>query len=139
MNISFKNNDLFRSFCTIPRHPKLTEVLLWTSRLKKMEMVVTSDHRDKPIHDKDPGIHNTDPLRAIDLRSWTMRNPELIAEKINKAWIYDPKRPEYKVCVYHEAKKTMPDGTIKKLGFHFHCQTHDNTCRREDNNKKNQD
>ena len=82
-----------------------------------MEMVVTSDHRDKPIHDKDPGIHNTDPLRAIDLRSWTIRNPELIAEKINKAWIYDPKRPDKKACVYHDIGQ----------GHHFHLQVHDNT------------
>ena len=82
-----------------------------------MELIVTSDFRSKPIHDNDPGIHGTNPLRAIDLRSWTMRNPEIIAEKINKAWIYDPKRPEYKVCVYHNIGQ----------GYHFHLQVHDNT------------
>ena len=92
-----------------------------------MELIVTSDFRSKPIHDKDPGIHGTNPLRAIDLRSWTMRNPELIEEKINKAWIYDTDRPQYNVCVYHESKRTQPDGTIKDLGFHFHLQVHDNT------------
>ena len=127
MHISFKNDKLFRSFCSIPRHPKLIEVLLWASHLKKMELIVTSDFRAKLIHDKDPGIHGTNPLRAIDLRSWTMRNPELIAEKINKAWIYNPKRPKLKVCVYHEATQTQLDGTKEKLGYHFHLQVTDNT------------
>lgn len=126
MNIAFKNNELFRSFCTIPRHPNLIEVLLWVSHLKKMEIVVTSDFREKPIHDNDPGIHGTNPLRAIDLRSWIIRNPELVAEKINKAWIYDPNRLKFKVCVYHDIGQ----------GHHFHLQVCNNTKLHPDKSNK---
>ncbi len=123
MQISFKTEDLFRSFCTIPRHPLLTEVLIWISHLKKMEMILTSDYRYKRIHENDPGIHGTTPLRAIDLRSWTMRNPTEIRDKINKAWLYDPDRPGKRVCVYHEVQKF--DGVLS--GKHFHIQVCNNT------------
>ena len=130
MNIAFKNDDLFRSFCTIPRHPILIEVMLWMNYLKigrqRLELIVTSDHREKLIHDKDPGIHNTDPQRAIDFRSWTMRNPEIIKEKINKAWIYDPNRPKFKVCVYHNIGQ----------GHHFHIQVCKNTKLHPDKSNK---
>ncbi len=120
MHIAFKNNELFRSFCTIPRHPILIDVLIWVSQLKKMEMIVTSDFRDKRIHANDPAIHGTNPLRAIDLRSWTMRNPDLTKDKINSVWVYDPSRPKLQVCVYHDIGK----------GYHFHLQVCDNTKQR---------
>ena len=126
MHISFKNDELFRSFCTIPRHPILVDVLIWVSKLKKMEMIVTSDFRDKRIHKDDPAIHGTNPLRAIDLRSWTMRNPDLIRDKINSVWLYDPHRPRLQVCVFHQVTKFNGESS----GIHFHLQVCDNTKQR---------
>ena len=120
MNLAFKSQAIFENFCKVPLHPKLTRLLLWLYD-EHIELIVTSAYRDKKIYANDPGIHGTNPLRAIDLRSWIMPDPEAKAEGINEHWIYDSDRPSLKVCVYHNVGQ----------GDHFHLQVHDNTIKRE--------
>jgi len=116
MNIAFKSDNIFKNFCKVPHHPVLDDLICWLHE-NKIERIVTSAYRANKIHPADSGIHTTNPLRAIDLRSWTIRNPNIVRDKINNAWLYDPARPGKKVCVYHTTGR----------GYHFHLQVHDNT------------
>lgn len=65
-------------------------------------------------------IHDSDPLRAFDIRSWMFSTDECeeIRDKINEEFTYDTKRPQKKVCVYHG---------IGRNAMHFHIQVHPNT------------
>ena len=67
-------------------------------------------------------IHDTNPLRAFDTRTWDFTTAECwhMRDKMNNAFTYDPKRPEKKVCVYHKVGNNAP---------HFHVQVHPNTTR----------
>lgn len=71
----------------------------------------------------DPGVHGTfqktGKLRAIDESCKNYFLGELISGWVNQKWIYDPKRPLMRVCIYH-AKK----------GWHLHYQVHHRTKRR---------
>ena len=84
------------------------------------DVVVTSAHRSRKIHGGDSGIHMAVPLRAFDLRSYIYSDPFAVQDEINANWIYDPYRPQFNVCVYHDTGR----------GVHFHVQTHPNTIRR---------
>lgn len=71
-----------------------------------------------------PGdVHCTNPLRAIDLRSWfyEYNDAKHIEAEINRLWEYDYKRPEKDCAWIHNSG----------LGVHFHIQTHPNTRRRQ--------
>jgi hypothetical protein len=78
------------------------------------------------------------------LRGWNLKEPEKIAEDINSCWIYDPKRPNMRVCVYHAVCpkcKTNHDvtegftpycrGCAKYIGeqWHLHIQVHSDTVK----------
>ena len=68
----------------------------------------------------DDGVHGTNPLRAVDERC---RNDEVgfaIESWVNERYVYDPKRPKMKVCMYHDVGR----------GKHLHIQVHDNTVER---------
>lgn len=84
--------------------------------------VITESWRE-PRHPGD--VHSTDPVRAIDLRSWcyeTKGTIEKIRDDINSKWEYDPKRPgKYKVMIIHK---------VEGGGVHAHVQCHPNTRRR---------
>ena len=99
--------------------PTLVELLEWLHGWFPPPMMVTSAWRPD-----DPGIHSTRPLRAVDLRSHHI--PDAVArqveERINRAWIYDPRRPEKRVCLWHDVG----------LGVHFHLQVHPRNHRREE-------
>lgn len=65
-------------------------------------------------------IHDSNPLRAFDIRSWmfTLDECEEIRDAVNEEFTYDPTRPEKKVCVYHG---------VGRNAMHFHIQVHPNT------------
>jgi hypothetical protein len=65
-------------------------------------------------------IHDTNPLRAFDIRSWmfSVDECEEIRDRVNEEFTYDPTRPDKKVCVYHG---------VGKNAIHFHLQVHPNT------------
>lgn len=113
MDLQFKNETVFYNFTARALHPQLAAVLHWFWK-RYFDVIVTSAWREQ-----DSGIHNTDPLRAVDLRSWVFPDPEARADEINRAWLYDPLRTRLNVCIYHDTGR----------GVHFHIQVHDRTVR----------
>ena len=118
MGIEFKDKKAFDGFFKVRHHPKLAEFNWWFLETFG-EIFVTSGWRKKTT---DSGVHETDPLRAEDLRYSIYNNPEKMEKDINNTWIYDPARPRYKVCKLHDAGK--------ERNMHFHIQVHNNTTRR---------
>ena len=114
--IGYKSHKVLIGTLTYAWHPKLIEVLLWLT-VRYSTIILTSAYRLKKIHPKDSGIHGTVPLRAFDLRSAVFPDPQKIADDINAHFVYDPERPELKVCVYHDTGQ----------GRHFHIQVHQRT------------
>jgi hypothetical protein len=113
MDLQFKSEEIFYNFTAKAVHPNLAAVLHWFWK-QYFDVIVTSAWRAD-----DTGIHHTDPLRAVDLRSWVFPDPERRAAEINAAWLYDPQRTRLKVCVYHDVGR----------GAHFHIQVHDRTVK----------
>ena len=68
------------------------------------------------------GVHSTDPVRAIDLRSRNYTEEQIRAREdfINDTWIYDPERPQMKCCIVHDVGR----------GVHFHLQCCSRTQKR---------
>ncbi len=117
--IQIKNVAVLAMLLDRKYHPMLLEIILHVAY--KYGLCFTEGYRS-PRHPGD--VHSTDPLRAVDLRSWFYRPnvAEEIKEEINNRWEYDYKRPEKKCCMIHKVE----DG-VK----HFHIQVHPNTKRRE--------
>ncbi len=115
-HVSYSSDRVYRNSHIVRWHPKLIRVSLWILEITN-EMVITSAFRPRKIHDDDSGIHTTDPLRAMDIRSYIYPKPEALRDRINRVWTYDPKRPELMVAFLHDTG----------LGIHFHIQVHDNT------------
>lgn len=90
-------------------HPILVDVLIDTEE-QCGPLRLTSLWRES-------GIHGTLPLRAVDASCHSSDVGQAIAGYINSRWVYDPKRPKYKVCLYH--------GEVR----HIHIQVHPNTRR----------
>lgn len=88
-------------------HENLKTVFGWFQAAVGLELFLTSTWRN------DKGVHNTTPMRAADARCRDEHIGKAIAESVNRKFIYDPKRPQLPVCIYH-------------LG-HLHFQVHDNT------------
>ncbi len=116
----YKNETVYRRSLSVAWHPKLIDIDLWIY-YKYGTFVKTSTYRPSRIHAKDSGIHSTDPLQAEDLRSRDHPYPQEVADDINANWMYDPERPNMKVCIYHDIGN----------GPHWHVQACDNTGRRE--------
>ena len=113
-----KDEEVFKSLFVKPWHPTLIAVYGWILELELQGPCITEGYRD-PRHKNDlHGIDST--LRAIDLRSWRYKEPEVLERIINKVWLYDPERPEMKVAKLHDTGE----------GMHFHIQVHDRTVRR---------
>jgi len=112
--IGYKSHRVLVGMFSKPWHPKILELFLWLT-VRYSHITLTSAYRKKLIYTSDSGIHMTDPLRAIDLRSRNFDDPLKVEHDINQHFIYDPVRPWLKVCVY---KNTG-------FGWHFHLQVHD--------------
>ena len=110
--LDFKTENVFQNFVR-NRLDRTMGVLLWWWMTQFYEAVITSAYRN------DGGIHGTDPLRALDLRSWIYSNPQGMETYVNDIWTYDPKRPDMKVCWWHDAGKPK--------NKHFHLQVHPGT------------
>ena len=105
----YKDESIYRNAHKVAWHPILLDFNLWFQE-RYPYLIITSAYRKT-------GIHGTDPLRAEDLRSYVYLDPESIEHEINDIWVYDPDRPEKKVCIYHNVGR----------GNHFHIQVHPNT------------
>ncbi len=115
----YKNEAVYLAAHSVPWHPTLLALEIWFYE-RYGRQVYTSAYRAHKIHSGDSGIHSTDPLRANDKRTMGLHPyPMDVAQDVNKHWQYDPKRPNLKVCMYHDTGQ----------GFHFHYQIHDRTRR----------
>ena len=94
------------------KHPTLRTLGQWLESSTGLEFTVTSQRRIG-----DPGVHGTDPLRAIDLRCRVALIGLAIEQHINNTWEYDPERPDLQCALFHDAGS----------GAHLHIQVHDNT------------
>lgn len=92
-------------------HPVLRELLLWIADETGLDFTITSEHRD------DGGIHDTIPLRSVDLRCKQITIGWSIDDYINAHWKYDPQRPQMKCSIFHDTGQ----------GLHLHIQVHPNT------------
>lgn len=110
--LMIKNGSVIRECFGHTYHPTLIALLLWLYQRYPSQVVVTSGFRPSS-----PGVHGTTPCRALDIRSRTFADPEVIADEINKAWDYDPERPQFECAIYHDVGR----------GEHIHLQVHNNT------------
>ena len=113
--IRIKDISVFRSLSKVPIHPTLLDVIEWLDSKYPGMVVITDGHRPS-----DKGCHGTEPLRAIDLRSWVFQDPKFIEADIYNNWEYDCRRPRKSVCVFHKTDNGA---------YHFHIQVHPNTRR----------
>lgn len=113
--IKIKDSSVLYSLLRVPYDEMLITVLTWIDDQYPGHVVITSGYRPK-----DKGVHGTVPCRAVDIRSWVFKDPELRANYINHMWEYDYKRPKKQVAFYHDTGS----------GLHFHIQVHPNTRRR---------
>lgn len=109
-----KNTEVLSSLLSHAYHYKLVSIICWICETWP-ETVITEGWRPKK-HDND--LHGLG--RANDLRDRVYDDPQAVCDAINDKWEYDPKRPDYVVCKYHDSGN----------GLHFHIQVHPNTRQR---------
>ena len=112
--INVKDVDILLSF--VNWDDNLKDLVKWFDSTFPRKLCITDGYRKG-----DKGCHGTDPLRAIDQRSWVFQDPHAIAKIINNKWEYDSERPGKRVCYFHKTKGGA---------YHFHLQTHPNTKRK---------
>ena len=98
--------------------PLLVSIIL--SIAKDYGIIITESYRvKKHIND----LHGTQPIRAIDLRSWAYpgKTAYKVSNNINHTWEYDRARPEKLCCLIHETNRG---------GIHMHIQVSPATRRR---------
>ena len=123
--IRVKDSSVLFSLLRVPYDEMLMSVLIWIDDQYPGMIVITCGYRPG-----DPKCHGTVPCRAVDLRSWVFKDPELACNYINHVWEYDFKRPHMKVADVHPNRGAS--------GTHIHIQVHPNTrLRKEEKNGQN--
>ena len=90
-------------------HPNLIKLMDWlTVEFPDLD-VITSARRYTG------GVHDTNPLRAVDVRCWDDDDGETVEVFTNTWWDYG--KPGKNVCLYHDAGS----------GKHLHFQVRDET------------
>ena len=113
MTITAKDQAVFENLFYVAWHPALVDLVEWVNMaILDPFPVITSAYRPG-----DKGVHGTDPLRAIDIRSRRL-DATAVCEKINRHWQYDSTRPKLSCAIYHDVGR----------GPHIHLQVHDSTC-----------
>ena len=116
-SIGYKDLTVVRGMFRVKWHPQLINVFLWCLVRFSRLVLTAAWELGHPS-----GMHETIPLRAIDLRSWIFKDPQAVCDDINLHWIYDSKRPEKEVCIFHDTGS----------GPHLHLQVHNNTVYRKE-------
>lgn len=147
--IRIDNADIIASVFRVGWHPKLIEVVSWLYKHEPDRIVLTCGHRRSRWMNR-PDVHNTDLLRAFDLRSREFANATITAAWVNQNWEYG-KEP-YSVCLFHRSARCQkcsnvfgistnlglvlgemcPSckaelGNLTDLGPHFHIQVRNET------------
>ena len=115
-SIIINDHKSLKGLLMVPFHPRMVGLMLWIF-IRLSKVIFSSTFREKKVHDKDTGIHMTNPCRAIDISSHIYEDPESICSDINEHWKYDEKRPEMVCAQVHDVG----------LGKHIHLQVHDRT------------
>ena len=118
IRLTFVSRKIYDAFFQVPIHPTLIDLIAWID--EQWALPIESAYRPDKIHKADTGIHATNPLRAIDLRSRDVKHPLYIETEISNTWIYDLGRPALRTCTYHDTGQ----------GPHFHIQVCQDTYRR---------
>jgi lipopolysaccharide biosynthesis regulator YciM len=139
MSIQIKDEDVLFGLMEKRHDPMLCRIIRWIAK-EWGDIYITESYR-KQRHAND--LHGVIPVRATDLRSRIYVMPEMVEEKINENWQYDPDRLEMRVCVYHAVCPNCKTNhlpphtpTCRNCGadirdqWHFHIQTHPKTQRR---------
>jgi len=110
--ITIKDTEVLNSILTHRAHPKMVELIVWfTVRYSQTVFTCAFEARDYP------SVHDEDPYRGMDVRSWVFDDPQAVVDDINNHFQYDPERPEIKTAIYHDVGR----------GRHIHLQVHDRT------------
>ena len=115
-DIQVKDSQVLKALMLHTYDPVLVDIICLVA---DQEGICITEGWREALHPKD--VHNTDPCRANDVRTWCYKNPYKIKDLINNRWEYDPERPHKQVAIIHNTGK----------GIHFHIQTHPNTRRRK--------
>lgn len=110
--IKIKNTDVLESMLIYPAHTKLIDLLKWFCT-RYSETVFTGMYEKRDY----PSVHDTNPVRGMDIRSRVFEDPQAVADDVNNHWIYDPDRPDKMCALYHDVGR----------GPHFHLQVCDHT------------
>ena len=114
--IRIKNTSVLESILVHPAHPKLVDLVKWVC-VRYSEAILTGGYEERSY----PSVHSMVPYRGMDMRSTVFRDPQAVADDINRHWEYDPARPDKKCAIYHDVGR----------GAHLHLQVHNNTKRKE--------
>lgn len=95
MSLKLKNLIVAEQVLAPQWHSTLLKLFQWQAT-RYSEYTFTSGYRKD-----DEGIHGVLPLRAYDWSAHSFDQPLSVAEDTNKNWVYDPKRPQYDVCLFH--------------------------------------
>lgn len=96
---------------------KLRKILCWLEIQTGQNYIITSLYRIRDNGNLDISLHETLPLRAIDLRCRSRSIGQKIVDFINNRWVYDLNRLFKQCAILH--------GKGDKL--HIHIQVHPNT------------
>lgn len=136
MTVEIKNKDVLLGLLQWQFHTILRNLIgWWVDNIGSL--YVTEGYRKKK-HSND--LHGTLPGRAIDARSRIYVKPDMVADKVNRVWVYDSNRPHMK-CVYLHArcpecghnnqapwhKKCDKCRANITKNWHFHIQIHPRT------------
>ena len=113
--INYKDEEVLRGMLAVGWHPLLIDLYAWLLEDDIGSIVITCAHESRDYE----SVHDVDPLRGLDIRSWVFSDPQKVEEYINSNWIYDPERIEMMVAKYHNSGR----------GAHIHVQVHDNTIK----------
>ena len=118
-NIAVKDKEVLRGLMERRFAPILITII--TELAKEFGIMITESYREKQ-HPND--LHGTQPVRALDLRSWAYSSEAEayeIMQWVNQRWAYDFTRLHMQAAIIHKTNKGA---------LHFHIQVHPNTRRR---------
>lgn len=102
---------LIKNLDVLNLHPMLLRVGYYAIDVLGFD-IVTSAYRPG-----DSGVHGQIPVRGLDIRCRDSQKGSEAEIEINSKWIYDPDRPEMKVCIGHGEGDN----------YHVHLQVHPKT------------
>lgn len=113
--IQIKNFQVFKSIVRYPPHWNLVRLFEWV--IENFDpIIVTCGYEYRA----EASVHSVVPYRGLDIRSKVFENPQMVADRVNDIWVYDPLRPQYHCAKYHDSGR----------GEHIHLQAHDRTMMR---------